>query len=111
MKELRVGLDEEDIARLFKMFDVNHDNTITYEEFMRIVVGEMNENRKNIVDAAFKKLDKTGDGVITVDDIKDVYNVSRHPDVMSKQKTEGEILSEFLDTFEQHFAISVFYPV
>lgn len=30
----------------------------------------MSESRKRIVDQAFKKLDKTGDGVITQDDLK-----------------------------------------
>ena len=74
---------------------------------MRIVVGELNETRRLCVDAAFKKLDKTGDGVVTVDDLRDVYRPERHPDVLAKRKTEGEVLSEFLDTFEQHYAIAV----
>lgn len=30
----------------------------------------MSESRKRIVNEAFKKLDKTGDGVITLDDLK-----------------------------------------
>lgn len=30
----------------------------------------MSESRKRIVDLAFKKLDKTGDGVVTQDDLK-----------------------------------------
>lgn len=107
MKELRFGISEEDIARLFSMFDMNHDGTISYNEFMRMVAGEMNETRKLIVEAAFKKLDKNGDGVVNIDDLKDVYHANRHPDVIAKRKSEGEILAEFLDTFEQHYAIIV----
>ena len=30
----------------------------------------MSENRKKVVMEAFKKMDKTGDGVITIDDLK-----------------------------------------
>lgn len=107
MKELRIGLGEKDIARLFNMFDINHDGTITYDEFMRLIVGEMNEARKAIVNRAFSKIDVNSDGVLTIDDLKGVYSASRHPEVMAKRKTEGEILSEFLDTFEQHFSILV----
>ena len=105
MKELRVGLTDTDIQRLFSLFDLDHDGKISYAEFVRIVSGEMNEARKQIVDAAFKKLDTNGDGVITIDDIKDLYKANRHPDVVAKRKTEGEVLSEFLDTFEQHYAL------
>lgn len=39
----------------------------------------MAESRRQIVEQAFKKLDKTGDGVITVDDIKGVYAVTSNP--------------------------------
>lgn len=35
----------------------------------------MSESRRAIVEQAFKKLDKSGDGIITVDDIKNVYSV------------------------------------
>jgi calcyphosin len=39
----------------------------------------MSESRRAIVEQAFKKLDKTGDGVITIDDIRGVYSVTSHP--------------------------------
>ena len=107
IKELRMGVTEENIKRLFKMFDVNHDGTIVYKEFMRIVVGDMNEARKQILEAAFKKLDTTNAGVISVDGLKEMYKADKHPDVMSKKRTEGEVLAEFLDTFEQFYSISV----
>lgn len=39
----------------------------------------MSDSRKSIIELAFKKLDKTGDGVITLDDLRHVYNVKAHP--------------------------------
>lgn len=107
MKELRIGLQEEDLKKLFKLFDLNKDGEISYPEFLKMICGEMNDFRKQIVDEAFKKLDRTGDGVVTIDDLKDWYSASRHPDVITKRKTESEILAEFLDTFEQHYSILV----
>lgn len=41
-------------------------------------------------------------GVLEVDDIRQSYNASNHPDVKSKKKTEEEVLQEFLETFEAH---------
>ena len=63
----------------------------------------MNERRKNIVLKAFQSLDKNGNGIIELDDIRDTYNAKNHPDVKSGKKTEDEVLAEFLDTFEYEF--------
>ena len=81
--------------------------TIDYEEFVRTVVGEMNDLRKNIVKKAFNKFDKNGNGVIEVDDLIDIYNARMHPDVRSGKKTEEEVFGDFIDNFENHFAIRV----
>ena len=49
---------------------------------------------------AFKILDRTGDGVVDLEDIRGRYNASFHPDVRSGKRTEDEVLTEFLETFE-----------
>lgn len=54
---------------------------------------------------AFQKIDYNGDGVLTIDDIKGKYDASKHPDVKSRQKTEEEVLKEFLETFEMHHSV------
>ena len=66
----------------------------------------MNDRRRNIVTLAFKRFDKDGSGSINIEDLKGVYNASNHPDVKLGKKTEEDVLYEFLDTFEQHYALS-----
>lgn len=39
----------------------------------------MSDCRRSIVEQAFKKLDKTGDGIITLDDLRGVYSVNSNP--------------------------------
>lgn len=69
------------------------------------MTGEMNQTRKEIVMRAFKKLDRDGSGVIDMRDIEGVYNAKLHPEVKGGHKTEQEVLSEFLDTFELHYSL------
>jgi Ca2+-binding EF-hand superfamily protein len=67
----------------------------------------MNQFRRNLCNKAFKIMDKDKSGVLNKDDIKGVYNATKHPDVISGKKTEDDILGEFLDTFEAHYALNV----
>ena len=101
--DYRINLNDNEINILFTELDLNKNGVIDYQEFLKGVIGEMNERRKKIVIQAFKSLDKSGNGVIDLDSIRDAYNAKMHPDVICGKKTEEEILAEFLDTFEYQF--------
>jgi len=105
MRDFRVDINESDTRRLFNYMDADRSGTIDYEEFMHRLRGELNQFRRQLISMAFSKLDKNGNGIVEIDDIKGVYNASRHPDVISGKKTEDDILCEFLDTFETHHAV------
>ena len=60
----------------------------------------MSESRIKMVEKAYAKMDKNGDGTVTVEDLKGVYNVSRNPNYLSGDLTEEEILANFLKKFE-----------
>ena len=47
-------------------------------------------------------MDRDGNGYLDYNDIKDVYNAKKHPDVLAGKKSEEQILMEFLETFETH---------
>ena len=61
----------------------------------------MSKMRLQLVDMAFAKLDKSGDGVVTIDDLKGVYNVKQHPEYLNGNKTESQLLQDFLKKFEE----------
>jgi len=84
------------------LFDRNGDGTIDYDEFLRGVIGEMNDFRKTLAMKAFSIMDIDKSGILDINDIRQKYNAKMHPDVIAKKRTEDEILYDFLDTFEAH---------
>ena len=102
IRDFRVDVDPQDVESLFKAFDIDGSGSIDFDEFIRVVVGPMNQFRTNLCRKAFGKIDFNGDGVLDVNDIKGKYDASRHPDVRAGKKTEEEVLKEFLETFEMH---------
>ena len=103
--DYRIEVPEKDIGTLFATFDRDGNGAVDYDEFLRMVRGGMGDFRINIVKQAFEKLDKTGDGILEIEDIKGVYNPRNHPDVRMGKKTEEEVLGDFLSTFETHHSI------
>lgn len=107
LKDYRYCLPDADTQKLFSIFDVNRNGNVDYEEFLRGIVGEMNDFRKSLARKAFNKMDKNGNGKLELADIRGVYNGKMHPEVKAGKKTEDEVLAEFLDNFEYHFSILV----
>lgn len=105
INDFDVDIDQKDVQNLFKSIDYDRTGEISFDEFIRVVVGDMNEFRQNLVKRAFNKLDATRDGVITMKEFSKHYSGAMHPDVRSGKKTEQEVLDEFMDTFEQHHAL------
>lgn len=49
-----------------------------------------------MIKEAFEKLDLSCSGVITLDDIAKLYDVSHNPDVVSGKKQPKEVYMEFM---------------
>jgi Ca2+-binding EF-hand superfamily protein len=103
--DFRIQITPEDCRQLFDLFDINGDGVISYDELLRSVTGEMNPYRKALVKRAFEKIDRNGNGVVELDDIKGFYNAKMHPDVKTGKRSEDDVLTEFLDTFELHHSL------
>jgi calcyphosin len=79
---------------------------VDFDELIQAIKGDMNSTRKEIVKKAFIKMDENQNGVLEINDIRQSYNASNHPDVKSGNRTEDEVLQEFLETFEAHMSMS-----
>lgn len=63
----------------------------------------MSNARKEVIMEAFRKLDKTGDGIITIEDLKGVYNAKNHPKYQNGEWTEEQVFRQFLDNFDSPY--------
>jgi calcyphosin len=82
VKDYMLGFSDSEIKVLFSYFDVDRSGAICYDEFIRSLRGPMNPARKKMVLQAYNKLDKDRSGFIDINDLKGVYNGSKHPDVL-----------------------------
>jgi len=52
------------------------------------------------MEEAFNKIGKTGDGVVTLHDLKSVFNVKKHPLYITGEESEEIIRQRFMKHFE-----------
>ena len=100
MNEMDFSLNDKDLHRIFDHFDADASRTISYEEFIQGVRDPLTPNRLDLINMAFKVIDKDGSGVIEAAEVASCYDASKHPEVMSGRKTEQAVLSDFLSTFD-----------
>ncbi len=100
-----IPLQKHQALALFNLFNRQNNEEIAYEELIDTLVGKMNDNRKNLVSRAFNKIDINRRGVMNMNVIKSSFLAREHPDVFNGNKTEPEILVEFLDNFDYHFSL------
>ena len=90
----------EDFEAVYAFFDRDGNGKVDYDEFLRTLRGPMGDRRRALVDQAFAVLDTDQNGIIEPSEVVRKYDASRHPDVLNGDKTEDDVLREFLDTFD-----------
>ncbi|XP_052105627.1 calcyphosin-like protein isoform X3 [Mytilus californianus] len=101
LKDFGLSFPESSVEELFSYIDKDGQHGILFDEFLEALRPPMSQTRISIINEAFAKFDKTGDGVITLEDLKGVYSVKHHPKYLNGEMTEDQILRTFLDVFDQ----------
>merc|ERR1719216_595144 len=97
--EIQLKVTEAEAKTLMQLFDTDGDGTVNFDEFLVGIRGSLNERRQAMVDKAFLKFDKDGNGCIEANDLRGVYNASMHPKVQRGEMTEDQVFAEFLGSF------------
>ena len=104
LKDFDIHLSEEQVVVLIKHFDRDGNGTINFDEFLVALRGDLNEDRLQYIKGAYDKLDVNKDGLVKLDDIASLYDVSQHPDVMAGRKTPTEAYKEFMSMWDTQVA-------
>lgn len=96
----QIDMSDQEIRSLFSSMDKDGSGKLSYKEFITALRPPLNDRRMALIGQAFKVMDGTGDGVVTVEDLKLKYNVRFHPKFVSGEWTEEQCLREFLDSFD-----------
>jgi len=78
-----INLNDDQINSLVAHFDRDGNKTVSFDEFLRAIRGQLNDFRLGLIRAAYEKLDVNGDGSVKLDDIAQLYSVAEHPDVLA----------------------------
>ena len=98
--DFKFGLSEESLQTLFFFFDKEEKGRIDYDEFIRIIRGQMSNSRKELIEKVFETLEPDKEGIVPIDKISEYFNPEAHPDVLAGLKKPEEIYNEFMETFE-----------
>ena len=93
-------LNDDQVKTLIEHFDRNKDGVVNFDEFLTTIRGPMNDFRMRLVAQAYEKLDKNGDGQITLDDVAQIYDASKHPEVLSGKRSEEDVFREFMSMWD-----------
>jgi len=96
MRGFGVHLSKAEVDELFKLFDVDHSGTVSYDEFLKGIRGAMNPQRVEFVKLAWAQLDTKGKGVLSLEDIAILYDVSGNPLVKAGKLSKTDALRAFV---------------
>lgn len=95
-----VALSEPEVSVLIKYFDRSGDGEVSVAEFVRGVRGDMNERRAALVHKAYRLIDKSRGGVVTLADICELHDVAKHPDVVSGRAKADAVGRQFAEQWD-----------
>jgi Ca2+-binding EF-hand superfamily protein len=104
LKDFGIQMTQEQGDDLLQAFDTDGSGTVNFNEFLRLLRGEINDFRVSYIKKAYQKLDANSDGTVRLDDIAKLYDVSRHPDVINGRKDPKEVYLEFMKLWDTQVA-------
>ena len=100
LRDFGLVLSAGEADQVFSYFDTDRSGYLSVNELMVGLRGDLSPFRQELVDMAFGRLDKTGDGIITVDDLEGSYDVSSIPEVAAGKMTPRQALSRFMEQWD-----------
>jgi len=101
IRDAGVEMTHEEANELFEIFDDDNSGVINMGEFLVELRPPVPESRQKVIDEAFNKIAKTGEGVVSLDELKHIYNVKTQTPYLTGEQSEEKMLKEFMVNFEE----------
>ena len=99
---MKIDITIKEQSDFYSLLDLSDFGTITSSEFLRLIRGAINDNRRMNVVSAFANLDKEKRGNCSTELIKKSFNAKSHPDIQLKNSSPNEISNLFNYTFDTY---------
>jgi Ca2+-binding EF-hand superfamily protein len=97
LARLGVPVTADVLDKVFVILDRDGSGLISANEFIGALRGApLNDRRHELVELAFRQIDKNGNGSATLDEIAAVYDAAAHPSVINGTMTEQQVLEQFM---------------
>ena len=94
------GISFEELQKIFDCFDKKGNGRIDYDEFIRVIRGQMNNSRRNLIEHIFNTFQPDQEGNVHIKKINQIFNPENHPDALTGKRNPEDIYKEFVDTFD-----------
>uniref|UniRef100_K3WZI9 EF-hand domain-containing protein n=1 Tax=Globisporangium ultimum (strain ATCC 200006 / CBS 805.95 / DAOM BR144) TaxID=431595 RepID=K3WZI9_GLOUD len=106
LRDIGIELTPSELLHVTIAFDRNEDGKIDLDEFLAALQGApLNEKRRDLILKAFTLMDPNRSGVVSMDALRENYDVSLFPSVRAKKKSKQQALEEFLRQWEDRAAV------
>ena len=95
-------LNEEEIKELFLAFTKEETTKVNYDEFIRILRGELPPNRKELVEKVFKSINEENKEGFSIEEIFSLYNPKGSFEFLYQKESEENAKKIFEDTFNEN---------
>ena len=95
-------LSEEEIKELFLAFTKEETTKVNYDEFIRILRGELPPNRKELVEQVFKSINEENKEGLTVEEIFGLYSPKGSYELLYQNENEENARKIFENSFREN---------
>ena len=99
LRDYGVTITKREAEILLDYLDTEEDGFVNLDAFLQAVRGKPSATRQSWIDKAWSKIDKESNGYVTAYDIRQIFDCSYHPRVLSGEMCFDEVFTQFLQSF------------
>lgn len=95
-----LDFDYYEIKLIFDYFDKKKCGFIKYNDLLNSIIGEISQNKEILIKKLYNDFNKDIEGNVSLIDLKNSYQPSKHPGVVCLKKSVDEAYGDFLECLE-----------